>query len=187
MSFRFSGTDVDLATVVIEAGRLRLDPLTELDTRAIFESFTPTITRYMVPKVPEHIGETEAFVAAAIRGLEERTDLHLVIRGRANNEFLGICALHDRAEPELGIWLKIAAHGRGYGREAIAMLIDWARAHVVFERLLYPVDRRNAPSVRIPESLGGKIIGARKQVSQSGRELDEVIYAIGRDHPMSTS
>ncbi len=181
MPFQFRGSAVDLANVIIESERLRLLSLTERYTESIFESFTPDITRYMLPKAPESLSETEAFVASAIDGFERGTDLHLVIIGRATSEFFGVCGLHDREEPELGIWLKKPAHGLGYGREAIAALIDWATQHLIFDYLIYPVDRRNTPSLKIPESLGGKVIGERTERSQSGVELDELVYALGRD------
>ena len=181
MSFQFIDSPVDLANVVIESERLRLLSLTDRYTESIFRHFTPAVTRYMLPKAPTLRSETEAFVASAMRGFERGTDLHLVICQKAGDQFLGVCGLHDRDKPELGIWLKESAQGRGYGREAIAAMVDWARQHLVFEYLIYPVDRRNTPSLKIPESLGGRVIGERTAMSQSGVQLDELVYAIGRE------
>ena len=124
-----------------------------------------------------------AFVELALLGLDRRDDLNLVICLQDGGEFLGICGLYARgqpSEPELGIWLKKAAHGHGYGLEAITALKKWADSQLEYERLLFPVDRRNTPSRRIPEELGGRIIAEKKITSMSGTELDIVIFAIDR-------
>src|SRR5205807_3377603 len=85
-----------------------------------------------------------------------------------------------RGEPELGIWIKEAAHGRGYGREAIAALLRWAGAHLGVTGFVYPVAEGNGPSRRLAESLGGAIIAMRKLRKPTGVILDEVVYRIER-------
>ena len=59
--------------------------------------------------------------------------------------------------PEFGIWLKIGAHGKKLGREAIETLALWAVDNIDFEYAIYPVDRANVSSCKIPEYLGGTI------------------------------
>lgn len=180
-SLRFRVPPGNLCELAIESSRLRLAPLSEAYTEEIFRSFTPEITRYMLPAPAAHISETRAFIATALVERDRGDDLHFVICRRSNGEFLGVCGLHGtrrRDEPELGIWLKAEAHGSHYGREAIVALSDWAAGHLEFSRLIYPVDRRNIPSRKIAEALGGAIIDERKVVSMSGAELDEVIYGI---------
>ena len=75
-----------------------------------------------MPAPPVERAETVAFVESALVALDRRDDLHLVICLHDSGEFLGVCGLYSRGhptEPELGIWLKKAAHGHGYGLEAI--------------------------------------------------------------------
>jgi RimJ/RimL family protein N-acetyltransferase len=173
----------NLRNLVIEAPRVRLVAISEAYTEEIFRHFSVEITRYMMPAPPSDIAESQGFVASALIGLERGDDLQFVICRRDNDEFLGVCGLHGTRrpdEPELGIWLKAQAHGNHYGREAITALADWAGKHLEFRRLIYPVDRRNAPSRKIAEALGGRIVGAKKVMSLGGIELDEVIYAIER-------
>ncbi len=143
----------------------------------------------MMPAPPVERADTAAFVESALLGLARRDDLDLVICLHDSGEFLGICGLYAGGhpnEPELGIWLKTAAHGHGYGLEAITALQKWAESKLEYERLLYPVDRRNKPSRRIPEELGGKIIAEKMITSMSGTELDIVIYGIDRQAPNGT-
>ena len=172
---------LDFRGVVINAERVRLQAINRTFTEEIYQNFTPEITEYMMPAPPAERADTEAFVESALLALDRRDDLHLIICLRDGGEFLGVCGLYSRGhptEPELGIWLKKAAHGHGYGLEAITALKKWAESQLEYERLLFPVDRRNTPSRRIPEKLGGRIIAEKKMTSMSGTELDLVILGI---------
>lgn len=174
---------LDLNAVVIESERLKLASVDPVYVVEIFYNFTPEITRYMLPAPPQSVVDTQRFVAAARASATQGKELTLTIHARMNAEFLGLCGIHARGrqdEPELGIWLKKSAQKHGYGRETISALRDWADIHLEFEHLLYPVDRRNLPSRRIPETLGGRILRERKEKSQSGTELDELVYAFER-------
>jgi RimJ/RimL family protein N-acetyltransferase len=82
------------------------------------------------------------------------------------------------AEPEIGIWIKEAAHGAGYGREAVATTIAWACRWVGATAFTYPVAVENLPSRRLAESIGGKITGTGKLRKPSGVVLDQVVYRI---------
>ena len=172
---------LDFRGVVINAERVRLQAINRTFTEEIYQNFTPEITEYMMPAPPAERADTEAFVESALLALDRRDDLHLIICLRDGGEFLGVCGLYSRGhptEPELGIWLKKAAHGHGYGLEAITALKKWAESQLEYERLLFPVDRRNTPSRRIPEKLGGRIIAEKKMTSMSGTELDLVIFGV---------
>jgi len=180
---------LDFSSVVINAERVRLQAISRKFTEEIYQNFTPKITEYMMPAPPAERAETAAFVDSALLGLSRRDDLHLVICLHDDGEFLGICGLYARGqpnEPELGIWLKNAAHGHGYGLEAITALKKWADSQLEYQRLLFPVDRRNTPSRRIPEELGGRIIAEKKITSMSGTELDVVTFGIDRQAPSGT-
>ncbi len=184
MQFTFSSQPIDCNHIVIDCERVRLVTLTRECTREIFENFTPEITRFMIPAPARDITDTEAFIEDALEKQLRGSDFHWVIQRHRSGEFLGVCGLHLRdefPEPELGIWIKKAAHGNGYGSEAISGIVRWAAQHVIFSHLVYPVDRRNSSSRKIAESLGGKIIMEKKITSMTGAELDEVVYAI--PHP----
>jgi RimJ/RimL family protein N-acetyltransferase len=181
MPLAFRAPLANRRALVIASTRVKLVALADEDTWEIYRNFTAEIARYMMPAPAADISETRAFVAAALLGLDLGDDLHFVIFKRNDGTFLGVCGLHGTgpaAEPELGIWLRKAAHGNRYGLEAIRVLRDWASRHLYFERLIYPVDRRNVPSLKIAEALGGRVIGEKKVMSMSGVELDEVVYGI---------
>jgi len=166
---------------VIETSRLSLRPITPDDAKSIFPAFTPEITKFMIPKSPREIADTETWVSAAIAADSAGTDFHWIIRRLESGDFLGVCGLHCRGDsdsPELGIWLAKQAQGSGFGHEAIAAVVAWVPANITCSNLSYPVDRRNIPSRKIPERLGGEVFGEKKVENMAGLLLDLVIYRI---------
>lgn len=175
------GVVLNLDEVSIATDRLVLRPITHQFAEIIFQEFTPEINRFMFPASPKEIGETTAFISSAIALRQKNAELVTVILGRETNEFLGVCGLHSRKdpeEPEFGIWLKKGAHGSGYGREAIHALYDWACNSLEVAAFIYPVDKANTPSRKIPESLQGVIVGEVMAPTMGGGVLDKVIYRI---------
>lgn len=171
-----------LLGVAIESDRLLQVAIRHDFDDDIFREFTPAVATYMYPAPTGDIADTRAFVGSSLEGLRSGDQLQLVIVDKESGEFIGCSGLHGlrSPDPELGVWTKASAHGHGYGREAVAAIVAWARGNVAFERLAYPVDRRNAPSRRIPESLGGVVAREYRQLNQAGFELDEVEYWIPR-------
>ena len=172
----FSCREVEITSV-----RIRLRPISEQYAEDIFRHFTAEVTRYMYPKPPDRIEETRQFIGHSLAGMQREDTLQFVIIDARSGEFLGCCGLDGRDQPrtpELGIWLKMDAHGHGYGREAIAALKQWADRHLQYDYLTYPVDRANIASRKIPEGLGGQIFREEKYRTKDGRILDLVDYKI---------
>jgi ribosomal-protein-alanine N-acetyltransferase len=173
---------MNLSEVIIETDRLILKPIDFSYTRVIFAEFTTEITKYMTPVPARDDSGTVSFITSAMESLQANTSLQLVILDKRDNSFLGCAGLHGvkSRKPELGIWIKKAAHGNKYGREAVTSLILWAGNHLEYDYLAYPVDKRNIPSRKIPESNGGMIDHEFKFMKLNGFELDEVEYRIYR-------
>jgi RimJ/RimL family protein N-acetyltransferase len=176
--------------LIIETDRLRLVPASDEYAESIFQEFTPEITWYMAPKPPERIEETLVFIRESRQKMEDGSSFEATILLKATGEFLGQGGLHhlERDTPELGIWIKKSAHSHAYGREAVTGLACWAFENLRVRYLIYPVDRENTPSRRIPESLGGNVEAEYRFPNQSGRVLDLLVYHIyprqpGRDDP----
>ncbi|MEH2227616.1 GNAT family N-acetyltransferase [Nostoc sp.] len=170
----------NLEKVSLESKRLILQTISLEHTEDVFREFTSEITTFMYPKPAQSLSETEKIIREMILQRENHTDLVLVILKKDGLEFLGICEVGaiDTQTPELGIWLKKSAHGHGFGREAIDALKGWVDKKVEYNYLSYPVDKRNIPSRKIAESLGGKVFREFQQINKSGDLLDEVEYRI---------
>jgi ribosomal-protein-alanine N-acetyltransferase len=166
--------------VIIDTERLSLIPIGRKYAQEIFREFTNEITTYMYPKPAEQIEETYSFIDGAMEKNKRNEQLQMVILVKETKEFIGCAGLHKikTRTPELGIWIKKSAHGHGYGREAIAGFEDWAQKNLDFDYLRYPVDKRNIPSRKIPESLGGQRGKEYKKTNLSGDLLDYIEYQI---------
>ena len=166
--------------VEIQTERLKLVPISMQWKMDCFLEFTPEITTYMFPAPSKDPSGVEKFINESLEGLKDGTNLQLVILKRDSDEFLGCAGLHQphTRHPELGVWVKKSAHGQGYGREAMTALKKWADDHIDYEYILYPVDRDNISSRKIPESLGGKVHETYDKKSESGRMLHTVEYRI---------
>lgn len=172
---------VDLTSLRIEADRIILWSIQESHAPEIFQELTPEITRYMSPKPAGRIEETLSFIYESVDGMRRGRDLILTITKKESGEFLGCCGLQGKGNPrtpELGVWIKKSAHGNKYGREAIMALALWAVETIDFDYAIYPVDKANIASRKIPEALGGVIFEERKVRTRSGGYLDEVVYKI---------
>jgi len=105
-----------------------------------------------------------------------------VILEKDTDLFRGCLGFHgtETPDPELGLWLRESAQGRGYGREAASAVIAWARANLGFDHLRYPVDKRNFLGSKTPEQHGVRVHREFRGTNLVGFELDQVEYWIGR-------
>jgi len=171
---------LDPLHTVIESERLRLVPTTEGYAGEILRVFTHEITRYMFPKPPDDLGEVLAFINRSRAEMARGEALIVAIVDKVTGKFLGHGGLHqiDGDTPELGIWIKKDGHGHHYGREAVTALAGWAEANLAYRYLIYPVDRRNTASRKIPESLGAAIEDEYEQMGEGGQALSLLEYRI---------
>ncbi|HBD93501.1 MAG: hypothetical protein A2015_10645 [Spirochaetes bacterium GWF1_31_7] len=171
---------MNLLTFSIETKRLILQPANIKYAEDIFRNFNSEITTFMYPKPAEKIEETIQFIENSIQEMEKGENYQLIINKKETNEFIGCIGLHNLTDeiPELGIWIKKEAFGNKYGFEAIKELTNWAVRQKKWQKLKYPVDKRNISSRRIPERLNGVIVKDFKSINMAGSELDQVEYEI---------
>lgn len=159
--------------IVIQSPRLQLRQFEITDAAEVFACITPAITRFMrwePPSWNEYISRCKERVRAP-----NPNTLSFVIRRRDINECLGMAGLEesDKLSPELGLWIKESAHGRGFGREVVSALVGWAHENLGKDSFTYPVAVQNTASRRIAEGLHGEIIGSR-----TNPKYEAVVYRI---------
>lgn len=165
----------------IHSERIRLIPISYRFADDILRELNPDITRYMTPNAPQALSEVTSFIDQSIEEMQAGNEFVSVIVDAFSEEFLGICTCSAKGNPdtpELGIWIKKSAHGKKLGLENISALVEWARANLCYQFLIYPVDRANIASRKIPEALGGQIIMRKPLDTQCGIPLDGVVYHI---------
>lgn len=164
----------------IETEAVILSPLSLDDAEEMFPQFTQSITRYMVPKAAESIKDITDFIERSVQQTREGTDFVYAIRRRSDSLFLGAAGIHriNTKTPVFGIWIREDQHGNGYGKATIHALHGWASRHLDVDYFVYPVDRNNTASIRIPESLGGIVQTTYSEENLSGRTLNLLEYHI---------
>lgn len=169
-----------LLELEIKTARLILHPVSAENIEDIFREFTQEITTYMHPRPPAQLSETEKFVSTSRKNMQKGKEVVCSILKKDTGEFLGCAGLHsiNTPTPELGIWVKISAHGHGYGKEAMHGLKHWADQHLQYTSIHYPVAKENAASRKIPESLGGAVKREYQDTNLSGATLEMVEYHI---------
>ena len=171
---------MNTSNLVIESSNLLIKAISLDYAEDIFKEFTPEITVYMSPKPADKIEETIAFIESSMKSNQAGTDFQAVIISKETKEFIGCAGLHhiDTLRPEFGVWLKKSAHGHGYGKEAILAMKAWADQNLTYEYLVYPVDKANIASCRIPESMGGKVYSEHTGKNAAGEVLNIVEYRV---------
>jgi RimJ/RimL family protein N-acetyltransferase len=88
---------------------------------------TPTLTHFMAWDPSPSLAAFAEIWRGWLPKMAAGTDLALTIRLQSTGEFMGMAGLLciGQPEPEIGIWIKEAAHGAGYGREAVAAVVAW--------------------------------------------------------------
>lgn len=163
-----------------ETERLRCEIINQSYAEDIFNSFTSEITTYMYPCPAKKIEETIKFIDDSMKKAENKTTLVFVILDKDNGDFFGCMGLHylDKPAPEIGIWLKKEAHGNAYGREAATEMVKWSKEQLGINKYIYPVDKRNISSRKIPESLCGKIHKEYEATGLAENKMEMVEYFI---------
>jgi RimJ/RimL family protein N-acetyltransferase len=171
---------MDLTKTIITTDRLKLVPLSQNYAKDIFENLTDEIATYMFTRSPQKIDETLSYIHENIPKMQNGEEFPVVILDKETGEFLGGGGAHSlkTTTPELGIWIKKAAHGNAYGKEAVTALKRWIDQHIPYDYISYPVDKNNIPSRKIAGSLGGVVEKEYKKENMSGNILDEVEYHI---------
>ena len=171
---------MDLSSLDIETERLHLRAYRQEDAEELFAAVTPEICEYMTFDPAQSVDEIRELGRKWLVLAAEGREVAVPIRDKASMRFLGMGGIHYRKHqrPDLGIWIRADAHGRGYGREAVIGLIGYVRDVLKEPDVLYLAAEENHRSRRIPESLGGEVCGSDTVQRPSGPLYPGVIYRI---------
>lgn len=169
----------DFTRVRFQSQRLDFRTFTAADAAPSFEYATARVTRYLSW---EPYPSPEAFAQSWQRWDAEAAagnDAHLVVRTR-DGEFIGAAGIHfrDGPEPTVGLWIKEAAWGQGYGVEIVGSLLGWIAGNLGVTAVIYPVVSDNRASRRIAERFGGTVVAQRKRTRPRETGETTVLYRI---------
>lgn len=161
--------------------RLLLQPFSDRYLEPYYREFTQEITKYQYPDSFPDMQAAEQTLSQFVRGMARGDMLELVILS-LSGEFLGSVEVFGLREqtPEIGLWLKRAAHGLGYGYEALRCVIDALNAAQKYSYYLYEADVRNTASIRLAEKFQFQKGGCEEITTESGKTLRLQTYHIFR-------
>lgn len=163
----------------IKTGRLTIRPYSDRYLNDYYQEFTEEITHYQYPDPFGSKEDARKLVHEFCSYMEQGEMLELVILSK-ENEFLGSVEVMGLEEehPELGIWLKKSAHGKGYAFEALKSLIEFLDKTYHKESYAYEADIRNEASTHLVEKFDSQKKDLTHIVTESGKELDLQMYMI---------
>lgn len=163
----------------IQTERLTIQPYQPIYLEDYYREFTAEITKYQYPDPFPDLETANQALSGFCREMEAGDMLELVLLSR-KGEFLGsveVFGLKEEA-PELGVWLKSAAQGAGYGYEALKAVVDALNALGKYRYYIYEADVRNAPSRRLVEKFPFQEGERQELTTESGKRLILQTYRI---------
>jgi RimJ/RimL family protein N-acetyltransferase len=169
----------------LEGARVTLDLLRPDDIDALYAIQSDAdVCRYLLyePRTRERVEEVLARDAAATRLGKADDFVQPAIRGESG-ELLGtmyfkLTSVEDKTA-EIGWLLDPRSQGRGYAREAAALLLDLAFGELGLHRVFAELDPRNGASVALCLRLGmRREAHFREHMWFKGDWADTGIYAI---------
>lgn len=130
--------------------------------------------------------DAERWLAANWVEPPELRSWEFAIADGATDAFLGALMFHSLAwrhrRGEIGIWLAREKRGRGNGKAAFKLLLDWAFDDLGLERIEITALPENEVMPRIAESLGFTFEGTmRRRNLERGRRVDLLLWGLLRD------
>lgn len=144
-----------------------------------YRELTDAITKYQFPDSFRSLDAANEVMSGFVKDMELGRMLELVML-TPDGEFVGSMEAFgvDGETPEVGIWVRSAAHHMGYGYEALRGLIGYLNARKKYRYYIYEVDVRNLPSVHLVEKFRFEKGGYEEVVTDSGKTLKLQTYHI---------
>ncbi len=168
----------------LETAAIRLRGPREDDTDRLFALFSdPAVMRYWSRGPMADRSEAVAYLANIQEGFASRSLINWIIADPESDQLAGTCTLYDLQSRHLRVALGYALmpswQGRGIARGAARLALDWAFAELGAHRAEADVDPRNAPSIRLLESLGFRHEGLLRERFVADTEIqDSMLYGV---------
>ena len=144
---------------------VKLVPLDERHLDAIMEGWNnPEMRKYLGGYFPNSRESEKEWMRSAQESMKRRSDVHLVIEKSEDDSFIGTVAVHDINWVSHSGTIGIAIHkpenwNKGYGTEALKLLMKFCWNSLNMRRLDLTVHEFNERAMRVYEKLGFKECG----------------------------
>ena len=154
---------------MLQGKKIRLVPLEERHLDDIMKGFNnPELRRFLGGYLPFTREAEREWIHAMQQQMKSRVGFVFVIEDIANNRFIGSVSLNQIDWLSKSSGVGIAIHSpddweKGYGTEAMQLLIDFAWKHLNLRRLELSVHAFNERAKHVYEKLGFKHWGTAHQ------------------------
>ena len=164
----------------LAAPRVALRWLTEADIGALYGIFSnPMVMRYWATPPMSDIALARKLVADIHEGFRAQRLFQWGIARLEDDRIIGTCTLfainESQGRGEIGFALGHEFWGRGYMKEALTALLDFAFGTLGMRRLEADVDPRNAGSLHAVERLGFRREGLLRERWKVDDELQDSV------------
>ena len=165
----------------INADRVSLRRMTERDVDSLYTIFSDAeVMRYWSSPPMKDRSEAEKLLAETHADFNRRLALKWGIALNIDDTIIGTSTLFhldsNNQRAEIGYALGRAHWGKGYAREALRALLDYAFGGLDLQRIEADVDPRNTASIRTLERLGFQKEGYLRERWRVGGEVQDALF-----------
>ena len=146
----------------------------------------PNVTRFLSSRFmkPQSWEQTESYLRSVLNG--DAGGVNFVIAEKGSLKYMGQCNLimidHQSRRATLAIVLPAEHHGKGYGGEAIRLLLKYAFEQLNLNRVTLNVIEDNLRAIALYERCGFVIEGRlRQEQFQDGWYKDVLVMGVLRE------
>jgi [ribosomal protein S5]-alanine N-acetyltransferase len=172
--------------IILEADRLRLEPVREGHALELFEVLANEQLYLFIPREPP---QTIEALTNRFKRLEKRSSpngdemwLNWIIRSKTSACCMGRIEITIRSDRSayLAYELGVPYWGQGFATEACRKVLKTLKEEYGVSQVVAEVDTRNAASIRLLERLGFQRISVHEKADFfKGSNSDEYKYALG--------
>lgn len=132
---------------------------------------------------PPTLAETQARLGVWIADFASGANFVYAVYDRMETQMIGGVGLYPRVGPgalEIGYWIRLTRVGAGFGTEATLALTHAGFDLPDVERIEIHCAQSNVASRRIPEKLGYRLAGIRRQEGPHGASMNLAVYEMSR-------
>ena len=170
----------------LKSERLLLRRITKGDVKEIFEIYSdPEVARYDWYYPIESMDKALKIIESFKDTYDDKEEFTWGVTRKGDNRIIGYCCLGDFQEGprscEIGYGFNRNQWNKGYGTEAVKMLVKFAFEQMNINRIAGTVTVGNEPSIKVLKKCGFQQEGIfRERTFMKGELVDDVILAILR-------
>lgn len=167
----------------LEGNKINLRRIRMSDSRSIqLHADESEIAHYLTLPSPYTLRDSEALVRRSNRLIRLKKAYHLGIENKKNGEIIGMIGLRSvnlkDKNAEVGYWIGKKYRKKGFTKEALNLILEFAFKNIKLVRIYAVVHARNIASYRLLEHCGFRREGTWRKASFIGKRWNDV-YSYG--------